>query len=61
MTDKEKMLKYLDDLRETGTTNMVGAGPWLQRMFGLEEEEARVVLHEWMDTFEERHPIEENS
>ena len=61
MTDKEEMFKYLDDLREAGATNMAGAGPWLQRVFGLEKKEARVVLREWMDAFEERHPIEGNS
>ena len=60
MTDKEEIFKYLDDLRETGATNMAGAGPWLQREFGLEKQEARAFLQEWMKTFEERHPIEEN-
>ncbi|MHA2136206.1 MAG: hypothetical protein ACW99J_20290 [Candidatus Thorarchaeota archaeon] len=54
MTDKEEMFEYLDDLRETAVTNMVGAGPWLQKAFGLEREEARSILREWMDTFEER-------
>ncbi len=60
MTDKEVMFKYLDDLRETGATNMVGATPWLQNAFDLEKEEARAILREWMDTFEERNPIEAN-
>ncbi len=60
MTDKEVMFKYLDDLRETGETNMAGAGPWLQNKFWLDKDEARAVLKEWRETFEERHPIEEN-
>ena len=48
--------EYLDALRETGLTNMFGAGLYLQRRFDLSEHEAEDVLQNWMDTFSERHP-----
>jgi len=47
--------EYLDDLRESGVTNMFGAAPYLQEAFGLSRYEARVVLLKWMETFNERH------
>jgi len=47
--------EYLDDLRESGVTNMFGAAPYLQEAFGLSRYEARDVLLKWMETFNERH------
>lgn len=50
-------LEYLDNLRESGVTNMFGAGPYLQREFPeLSLEKARSVVTHWMETFSERHP-----
>lgn len=49
-------LVFLDKLREAGTTNMFGAGPFLQRRFGTSRQEAHLILGYWMDTFAERHP-----
>ena len=43
---------YLDALRESGVTNMFGAGPYLVAEFGLTSREAREILAEWMRTFE---------
>lgn len=44
---------FLDELRESGDTNMFGAAPFLARQFyGLDVQEARVVLKAWMDTFD---------
>lgn len=43
--------EYLDDLRESGETNMFGASPYLQDEFGLTKQEARAILSEWMRTF----------
>lgn len=53
---KEEWLLYLDDLRESGVTNMYGAGEYLQDEFELGRREANQVLSHWMKTFEERHP-----
>ena len=50
MTDEQK--KYLDELRESGITNMFGAAPYLQRAFPeLTKGGARAVLKQWMDSF----------
>ena len=50
-------LEYLDDLRESGDTNMFGATPYLTREFPeLDEARAREVLGHWMRTFADRHP-----
>jgi len=53
---RQDHLEYLDKLRESGVTNMFGAGAYLQREFGIGAEEARQILKYWMQTFEERHP-----
>jgi len=47
--------EYLDALRESGATNMFGAGAFLQTNFGLGRQEAGKVLSNWMKTFSERH------
>lgn len=48
-------LEYLDDLRESGETNMFAATPYLEAEFDLDRVEAKRVLVFWMDTFSERH------
>jgi hypothetical protein len=50
----EKHLRYLDHLRESGVTNMWGAGEYVKRMFKTTDEEAGEILGYWMDTFSER-------
>ena len=51
MTTEQK--KFLDDLRESGETNMFGAASYLQEEFGLDKKEARAVLSTWMQAFQE--------
>jgi hypothetical protein len=53
---KEQYLIYLDELRESGVTNMFGAAPYLSEAFGLKMSEARTILAHWMETFAQRHP-----
>lgn len=55
MIDKNEVFEYLDDLRESGVTNMFGATPYICQAFNLPTAEARVLLFEWMETFEARH------
>lgn len=65
MTDKverpeiveDEHLVYLDELRESGDTNMFGAGSYLEDEFCLGRREARTVLSYWMESFDERHPV----
>ena len=40
--------KYLDELRESGVTNMYGARPYIMDEFGIDETEASQMLSDWM-------------
>jgi hypothetical protein len=55
--DKDAIFEYLDDLRESGVTNMFGAGQYVANEFELRPKEAQEVLLDWMVTFEDRHPV----
>lgn len=57
VTDKTEVFEYLDILRESGATNMFGAGPYVQDEFGVNKKEAKELVLEWMQTFDTRHPI----
>jgi hypothetical protein len=53
----EEHLLYLDQLRESGVTNMFGAVPFVMLQFpDLSEQQAKQVLIYWMRTFSDRHP-----
>jgi hypothetical protein len=53
----DEHLEYLDDLRDSGDTNMFGARPYLMDEFPeLESVEAGKILSYWMKSFGERHP-----
>ena len=54
--DKEEVFLYLDRLRESGVTNMWGAGSYIEMSFEVTERESTKLLVEWMETFSERHP-----
>lgn len=48
----DEHLEFLDDLRESGATNMFGARPYLKRFFRkLKDDEAATILSYWMKTF----------
>jgi predicted mannosyl-3-phosphoglycerate phosphatase (HAD superfamily) len=47
----DEHLTYLDGLRESGVTNMMGATQYVQIQFGLPKGEARDILVYWMETF----------
>ena len=50
MTPQHK--QYLDALRESGETNMLfGASAYLMEEFNLDKKEARAILMEWINTF----------
>jgi len=54
--DLDEYLEYLDDLRDSGVTNMFGAGAYIREAFGVAKDEANKILTYWMHTFSERHP-----
>jgi hypothetical protein len=47
----EDHLKFLDDLRNSGETNMFGAAPFIIDRFGCTKDEARQILSYWMQSF----------
>jgi len=54
----EDHLIYLDNLRESGITNMFGARPYLINAYReLSKKEAAEILTYWMKTFSERHEL----
>ena len=44
---------YLEELRQSGETNMFGASPYLQAEYGLNPREARRVLGNWIENYDE--------
>ena len=46
-------LDYLENLRQSGVTNMFGASSYLVQEFGMNHQEARKILGFWMDNYEE--------
>jgi hypothetical protein len=51
----DKHLKYLDTLRKSGRTNMLGASLYVQARFNLDDKKSREILTYWMNTLSERH------
>ncbi len=50
----DEHLEFLDELRESGVTNMFGAAPYIEQEFSVPTEEARQILFYWMETFSQR-------
>lgn len=46
-----KQFQFLDQLRESGSTNMFGAGPYLEDAFGLKRRSGAPILSAWIKTF----------
>jgi len=49
---EQKHRDFLNDLRRSGVTNMLGAGEYLGARFGLSRKEAGDILVGWMRTFD---------
>ena len=48
----DDMLLFLDDLRDSGTCNMFGAGCFVAKQYPeLDRGQENIVLGYWMDTF----------
>ena len=59
-TQQEKeVMSYLNDLRDSGVTNMFGAAPYVEQEFEIEKREARRILQLWMQNFNEEGDYEE--
>jgi len=51
MSKQEQVNYFLDELRESGVTNMFGAAPYIVEEFGVTRQEAKDLLLNWMQTF----------
>ena len=57
MTDQitqKQVNTFLDALRISGKTNMVGATPYIQKKFNVNKYDAQRFLLKWMETFNEQ-------
>ena len=52
----DEHLDYLDNLRDSGITNMFGAGPYLVKVFGVDRKTSHEILGYWMATFPRSKP-----
>tara|TARA_R110000751_G_scaffold94798_3_gene185052 strand:- start:126 stop:287 length:162 start_codon:yes stop_codon:yes gene_type:complete len=48
---KKKHKEFLNELRDSGVTNMYGASPYLSAAFGIPTKKAREILGEWIRSF----------
>ena len=46
--ENQFIFDFLNDLREQGSINMLGAAPVLREVFGLGRRESQIVLSDWM-------------
>ena len=53
---EQEVFRFLDVLRRIGSTNMLGATPYIVQEFGISNKEAMKLLEKWIMTFDERHP-----
>lgn len=44
----DELEQFLNTLRESGDTNMMGAVPYIQAEFGIDRYAAKAVLFAWM-------------
>ena len=52
---EKAVFEFLDDLRESGITNMFGATPYIEQVFeDLSKKDSVNLLAKWIETFGER-------
>ena len=52
--EEKEVMEYLQDLRESGVTNMYGAASYIQDQFEMSEKESKEILVLWMENFNEK-------
>lgn len=52
MVETTEAYTFLDNLRESGVTNMFGAGQYVEEAFSIGKTEARKFLSGWMEAVE---------
>ena len=56
MTEQDRANLLFDRLQKQGQHNMFGVAPFAEQLLGVSARQARGLLAEWMETYEERHP-----
>jgi len=51
MVEKQEVFAFLNDVRESGQINVFEGGKYVQEMFGVNRNEARDLVIEWMQTY----------
>jgi hypothetical protein len=51
MVEKQEVFAFLNDVRKSGQINMFEGGKYVQEMFGVNRNEARDLVIEWMQTY----------
>lgn len=51
MQHEKDVFLFLNELRESGVTNMFGATPYIMEKFDMERDDARMYLSAWMEIF----------
>ena len=49
---EQEVLQYLNDLRDSGDCNMMGASPHVEAHFAMDRHEAREYVKMWMNNFQ---------
>lgn len=52
----QDVYKFLDGVKESGVTNMLGSGAYVEQEFGVSPCIARQWVMNWITTYEDRHP-----
>ena len=51
MYNKDEIFQYLETLQQSGVTNMIGIGAYLEVEFGMTSREASSWLGDWINSF----------
>lgn len=49
--DSKEAFQYLNELRDSGETNMLGAAPYLSAEFEIDKKIAKLILKDWIRSF----------
>ena len=47
----DEISDYLDDLRDSGVTNMMGSTAYVEKQFDMSRRDANTAVGEWMGSF----------
>ena len=47
----DEHLEYLDELRDSGVTNMYGAPAFVEEEYDISNADAKIIVQYWMDSF----------